>query len=115
MPMLRHLLQDAVEAAWEARESLNPNTTGEHREAVERALGALDSGELRVAELDGKGGWIVNDWLKKAVLLSFRLRNSETIQFGNQSMMSQTWRGETHYGYDKVPLKTAGWTEKTVH
>lgn len=110
MPMLRNLLQDAVEEAWEARASLNPNTTGEHRKAIESALKALDSGELRVAEPDDKGGWQVNQWLKKAVLLSFLIRNSETIQFGNQSMMGQIWRDETHYGYDKVPLKTAGWT-----
>jgi 2,3,4,5-tetrahydropyridine-2-carboxylate N-succinyltransferase len=105
--MLRHLLQDAVETAWEACENLNPKTTGEHKEAVGRALKTLDSGKLRVAEPDGKGRWIVNDWLKKAVLLSFRLFNNDLLQFGAGLRTSSAV-----YGWDKVPLKTAGWTEQ---
>jgi 2,3,4,5-tetrahydropyridine-2-carboxylate N-succinyltransferase len=81
-------LQAAVEAAWETRDGLNPSTQGLPRHAVEHALDLLDSGELRVAE-KVEGEWIVHQWLKKAVLLSFRL--SENRAIGG--------------GWDKVPLK----------
>jgi 2,3,4,5-tetrahydropyridine-2-carboxylate N-succinyltransferase len=83
-----------IEAAWEDRASLTPTHTGSVRVAVEAALEGLDSGEYRVAEKQA-GGWVVNQWLKKAVLLSFRL--TESTPMGG--------------GYDKVPLKWAGWGE----
>ena len=72
-------LAAAVERAWEARSDISPATGGETREAVEAALGVLDTGARRVAEPDGAGGWRVNEWLKKAVLLSFRLNAMRTI------------------------------------
>ncbi len=92
-------LQDAVERAWEARDSLTPDTGGEARDAVEAALDMLDSGEARVASPDGEGGWTVHQWLKKAVLLSFRLSPMEAIPGGPGG---GGW-------WDKVPSKFAGW------
>ena len=94
-------LERAVEAAWEARETLSPKTGGAAAEAVETALALLDSGKARVAEKQGDG-WIVNQWLKKAVLLSFRLQDMEMIPGGP---------GADTRWYDKVPSKFAGWDE----
>ena len=91
-------LKTVVEAAWEAREGLTPATKGEVRDAVETALGLLDGGGLRVAEKTG-GAWVVHQWLKKAVLLSFRLNDNAVIPFGASGA----------YGWDKVPLKFDGW------
>ena len=95
-------LQPRIEALWERRDAISPATGGEDRAAIEAALEALDSGRARVAEPDGPGGtgsgWRVNQWLKQAVLLSFRLADSAPM--------------ETAAGaYDKVPLKFAGWGE----
>ena len=95
-------LETAVEAAWEARESLGPETRGAAREAVEAALDGLDRGRLRVAE-KRDGGWRVNQWLKKAVLLSFRL-NDMTAQTGGPG--GGVW-------WDKVESKFRGWTAGT--
>lgn len=91
-------LEAAIEKAWEAREEVSAATTGEMRDAVEQALGLLDSGSARVAEKQG-GEWIVNQWLKKAVLLSFRLNNMEPIEGGPGK---SAW-------WDKVPSKFDGW------
>ena len=74
-------LQAAIDAAWEDRENIGPGTTGAVREAIETALTALDGGEMRVAEKHD-GGWQVNQWLKKAVLLSFRLYDMAPIDGG---------------------------------
>ena len=71
-------LESAVNAAWETRDTLNVSTKGAVRDAVEEALSGLDSGDLRVAQKTD-AGWVVNQWLKKAVLLSFRLNANETI------------------------------------
>ncbi|MFL6740025.1 MAG: 2,3,4,5-tetrahydropyridine-2,6-dicarboxylate N-succinyltransferase, partial [Sphingomicrobium sp.] len=65
-------LQGTIERAWDERDSIGPETKGEVRQAVDAALGALDRGEARIAEKVG-GEWTVHQWLKKAVLLSFRL------------------------------------------
>lgn len=93
-------LETAVDAAWEDRDNVSPATKGEVRDSVEAALEALDSGEARVAEkIDGT--WKVNQWLKKAVLLSFRLNDMETI---DGSPGKGTW-------WDKVPSKFEGWGE----
>jgi len=93
-------LEKTIETAWEERESIDLNTTGETRNAVEAALNLLDSGEARVAEkIDGE--WTVNQWLKKAVLLSFRLNDMSVIDGGAGGA---TW-------WDKVPSKFAGWGE----
>ena len=78
-------LETAINAAWEDRASLSPNTKGEARDAVETAIAALDDGTFRVASKAGNGDWTVHQWLKKAVLLGFF--------------------------YDKVPSKFEGWTE----
>ena len=93
-------LETIIDAAWDAREGISTATTGEGRDAVEAALAALDAGELRVAEPDGEGGWRVNQWLKKAVLLSFRL-NDNAIMPGPGGA---NW-------WDKVPSKFADWGE----
>ncbi|MFQ5774032.1 MAG: 2,3,4,5-tetrahydropyridine-2,6-dicarboxylate N-succinyltransferase [Kiloniellaceae bacterium] len=94
-------LQPIVDAAWEAREEVSPATRGEVREAVEAALEGLDAGAFRVAEkVDGR--WLVHQWLKKAVLLSFRLNDMTAIPGGPG--------GATPW-WDKVPSKFAGWGE----
>ncbi|MEX0970975.1 MAG: 2,3,4,5-tetrahydropyridine-2,6-dicarboxylate N-succinyltransferase [Paracoccaceae bacterium] len=94
-------LEAAIEAAWEARDTISPATTGETRDAIEHTLGALDSGALRVAEPRDSGEWHVNQWAKKAVLLSFRLNDMKPISGGNGN---STW-------WDKVPSKFEGWGE----
>jgi 2,3,4,5-tetrahydropyridine-2,6-dicarboxylate N-succinyltransferase len=91
-------LESTIDAAWDAREHVSTATRGEVRDAVEAAIMALDSGESRVAEPDGSGGWHVNQWLKKAVLLSFRL-NDNAIMPGPGGA---NW-------FDKVPSKFTGW------
>ncbi|NYZ16847.1 2,3,4,5-tetrahydropyridine-2,6-dicarboxylate N-succinyltransferase [Azospirillum sp. RWY-5-1] len=96
-------LEAAINDAWEARATLDTGTTGAVREAVEQALAGLDAGTFRVAEPAAGGGWTVNQWLKKAVLLSFRLNGNVTIPGGP---------GESPW-YDKVSPKFAGWTDET--
>ncbi len=92
-------LEAAIEAAWEAREGISPATKGEVRDAIEATLSALDGGSLRVAEKRGND-WHVNQWAKKAVLLSFRLTDMYEISGSNGG--SNWW--------DKVPSKWQGWT-----
>ncbi len=94
-------LQSTIEAAWDTRDTLGLTTTGAVREAVETAIMGLDDGSYRVAERDASGNWQVNQWLKKAVLLSFRLNDMEIIDGGAGGA---TW-------WDKVPSKFAGWGE----
>jgi len=91
-------LQRTIDAAWERRDELGPAAGGEVRDAIEAAIGLLDAGEARVAE-PGPDGWTVNQWLKKAVLLSFRLSPMAAIGGGPGGAM---W-------WDKVPSKFAGW------
>jgi 2,3,4,5-tetrahydropyridine-2-carboxylate N-succinyltransferase len=100
--MPQSALQQTIEQAWEDRDTLSTSTTGDVADAVVGTLKLLDTGELRVAEKSGND-WVVNQWLKKAVLLSFRLNDMETIPGGPGSATS--W-------YDKVPSKFAGWGEK---
>src|SRR5690606_21471284 len=90
-------LHAAIEAAWDARAELTPQTTGAHREAVEAALALLDSGKARVAARGDNGQWTVHDWLKKAVLLSFRLTPNAQI---SGAPGGASW-------WDKVPSKFA--------
>lgn len=79
--MDRTELEGVINVAWENRDEIGSATQGEIRKAVDQTLAALDSGKLRVAEkTDGK--WIVNQWAKKAVLLSFRLNDMTTISGG---------------------------------
>src|SRR3954467_9869719 len=92
-------LARTIDAAWEDRATVAPSTTGPVQEAVEEALRLLDSGAARVAEKTG-GAWQVNQWLKKAVLLSFRLNDMEVIPGGPAGAV---W-------WDKVPSKFSGWS-----
>ena len=89
-----------IDAAWDARDAISSATQGEVRDAVQTALAGLDDGSLRVAEkLDGS--WQVNQWLKKAVLLSFRLNDNVVVDGGAAGAPA----------YDKVPSKFTGWGE----
>ena len=94
-------LEKTIEAAFEDRASISSTTKGEAREAVETALDMLDSGAARVASRGQDGTWTVHQWLKKAVLLSFRLNDMQIIEGGAGGA---TW-------WDKVPSKFAGWGE----
>jgi 2,3,4,5-tetrahydropyridine-2-carboxylate N-succinyltransferase len=96
-------LQEIIENFWEERESINSDTTGEIKDAVETTLKMLGDGDLRVAEKIKTTEWTVNQWAKKAVLLSFRLRNMELQNGGPQG---GTW-------WDKVDNKFKDWNEAT--
>lgn len=100
--MEKDQLKTVIESAWEARADITPKTKGETRDAVEAALELMDSGEARVAEKTA-GVWHVNQWLKMAVLISFRLNDMETI-FGGPGQNTVWW--------DKVQAKWDGWGEK---
>ncbi len=93
-------LQTTIEQAWDNRDQVSVSTKGEVRDAVEAALNALDSGQARVATKE-TGQWVVNQWLKKAVLLSFRLNDMAPISGGPDGA---PW-------FDKVPSKFAGWDD----
>jgi 2,3,4,5-tetrahydropyridine-2-carboxylate N-succinyltransferase len=92
-------LEPVVSAAWEERERLTPETKGEIRDAVEAAIDGLDRGVLRVASPGADGRWTTHEWLKKAVLLCFRLQGATL--FAGASGIGPWW--------DKLPQKTAGW------
>ncbi len=92
-------LESIIETAFENRDSVNTSTKGEVRDAVETSLNLLDAGEARVAEREANGNWKVNQWLKKAVLLSFRLNDMEIVTGGPGE---STW-------WDKVPSKFENW------
>src|SRR5512135_2498377 len=96
-------LEAAIDAAWEKRDGINSATKGEVRDAVEAAIAGLDDGTYRTAEKFGDE-WVVHQWLKKAVLLSFRLYDSVPMDGGAvfPGMGGAPW-------FDKVPLKTSGW------
>ena len=96
-------MQTVIDDAWERREELDTQTTGDVREAVEVAIRQLDGGALRIAERGEDGRWTVNQWLKKAVLLSFRLRGNE--------LMPGASGGES--AFDKIQSKFAYWTRDT--
>ena len=98
--MTHAALETAIEAAWEARDQITPQTRGEARDAIEATLSALDKGALRVAERQADGHWHVNQWAKKAVLLGFRLKDMEAHEGGPQG---GGW-------WDKVDSKFKGWT-----
>ncbi|GGD45161.1 2,3,4,5-tetrahydropyridine-2,6-dicarboxylate N-succinyltransferase [Erythrobacter arachoides] len=87
-----------IEEAWENRAEINA-ASKDVRQAVEAAIALLDNGEARVAEPDGNGGWQVNQWLKKAVLLSFRLYDNRLMEGGSAGSPA----------FDKVSSKFAGW------
>jgi 2,3,4,5-tetrahydropyridine-2-carboxylate N-succinyltransferase len=99
--MLQSELAKIIDAAFESRETITPTTRGSVREAVDAALDLLDRGAARVAEKEPNAGWRVNQWLKKAVLLSFRLSEMSVIANGPGKAV---W-------WDKVPSKFDGWDD----
>ena len=94
-------LENVIETSWESRDEINEKTVGKTKEAVEQTLNLLGNGTLRVAERKSSGEWVVNQWTKKAVLLSFRLREMELQKGGPQN---STW-------WDKVDSKFKDWGE----
>ena len=92
-------LEKTIDEAFDKRDGVNPSTKGAVRDAVEAALELLDTGKSRVAQREADGKWTVNQWLKKAVLLSFRLNDMTTIGGGPGKA---SW-------WDKVPSKFDGW------
>lgn len=93
-------LQQTIEAAWENRAEVNLKTTGDVRDAVNAVLADIDAGKLRVAE-KGAAGWQVNQWVKQAILLSFRLNDNQIMEGVAGAPF-----------FDKVPLKFQGWGEE---
>ncbi len=93
-------LIQTIDAAWEGRDALGLDSEGAERIAVNEALARLDDGRARVAEPDGQGGWTVNQWLKKAVLLSFRLNDNVVVEGPGGA----NW-------FDKVPSKFKDWDD----
>ncbi|GBR50114.1 2,3,4,5-tetrahydropyridine-2,6-carboxylate N-succinyltransferase [Neokomagataea thailandica NBRC 106555] len=98
--MSQDTLRAAIDSLWERRTTLNSQTEGADREVIETVLRDLDSGVRRVAE-PTSDGWVVHEWLKKAVLLSFRLNDSRVMERGCAGVS----------GFDKVPLKFEGWDQ----
>ncbi len=96
--MTQHL-QNLIDAAWENRAQVSAAATPEVRDAVEHVIAEMDAGRIRVAERQGVGQWTVNQWVKKAVLLSFRLRDNQVMRSGDIAY------------YDKVPTKFAQFDE----
>ncbi|MBQ5478615.1 MAG: 2,3,4,5-tetrahydropyridine-2,6-dicarboxylate N-succinyltransferase [Acetobacter sp.] len=97
--MIDETLCKHIEELWENRDHISPATSVTERNVIEEALEALDTGRLRVATLQD-GAWVVHEWLKKAILLSFRLNDSR-VMLGNTGTLA----------YDKVPLKFSNWDE----
>ena len=94
-------LENVIETSWESRDEINEKTVGITKEAVEQTLNLLGNGSLRVAEKNASDEWVVNKWTKKAVLLSFRLREMGLQKGGPQN---STW-------WDKVDSKFKDWGE----
>ena len=100
-------IKSIIERVFDNNEDVNPNTSGEVREAIDFALNCLDKGELRVAEPTGNSQWKVNQWLKKAVLLSFKINDMNIITGGPHSLNNSpaNW-------WDKIPSKFSGWNKE---
>ncbi|MDB4229526.1 2,3,4,5-tetrahydropyridine-2,6-dicarboxylate N-succinyltransferase [Paracoccaceae bacterium] len=97
--MSNNQLEEAIETAWNDRDNISPDTSGQTRTAIEETLNALDAGSLRVAERQPTGEWRVNQWAKKAVLLGFKLQDMAEQGGGPQGT---NW-------WDKVDSKFKGW------
>jgi len=100
-------IKSIIERVFDNNEDVNPSTSGEVREAIDFALNSLDKGELRVAEPTGNSQWKVNQWLKKAVLLSFKINDMNIITGGPHSLNNSpaNW-------WDKIPSKFSGWNKE---
>jgi 2,3,4,5-tetrahydropyridine-2-carboxylate N-succinyltransferase len=107
----RSQLETVIEQAWDDRAELSTTTHGDVRHAVERSLALLDSGEARVATRGDDGVWTTHQWLKKAVLLSFRINENRIMRAGEHGVPSST-SGVPGVGpfWDKVPNKFGDWT-----
>ena len=97
-------IKSIIERVFNNNEDINPNTKGDVKQAIDLALNYLDKGELRVADPIGNSQWKVNQWLKKAVLLSFKINDMDIISGGPQSVNN----GPANW-WDKVPSKFSGW------
>ena len=105
-PMTTQQLQDTIELAWEARASLSPENSPEVREAVEQVIAELNTGRLRVAERQGVGQWTVNQWVKKAVLLSFRLSDNQVMHSGELAFFDKI---RTKFGHlEEEEIRASG-------
>ena len=100
-------IKSIIDRVFDNNEDVNPSTSGEVRDSIETALDCLDKGELRVAEPLGSSNWQVNQWLKKAVLLSFKINDMDVILGGPQSVNNDpaNW-------WDKIPSKFSGWNKE---
>jgi 2,3,4,5-tetrahydropyridine-2-carboxylate N-succinyltransferase len=99
-------LQNLIDVAWEARASLTPTNAPEVREAVERVISDLNGGRLRVAERQGVGQWTVNQWVKKAVLLSFRLNDNKLMHAGELGFFDKVQTKFSHL--DEAQMRASG-------
>src|SRR5689334_8819357 len=101
-------IEAAIDAAWERREALSPQSKGGDVEAIEAAIDSLDRGQARVAERGQDGRWSTQQWLKKAVLLSFRITPNRLIGAASGANSVDPSPGPW---WDKVPSKFFGWGE----
>src|SRR5450755_2698233 len=97
--LMNSSLQSTIDVAWDSRASIDSTNSPEIRAAVEQVIAGLDAGTIRVAERHGVGEWSVNQWVKKAVLLSFRLSDNRSLHAGDLTF------------YDKVATKFSGLDE----
>ena len=100
-------IKSIIDRVFDNNVDVNSSTSGEVRDSIETALDCLDKGELRVAEPLGSSNWQVNQWLKKAVLLSFKINDMDVISGGPQSVNNDpaNW-------WDKIPSKFSGWNKE---
>ena len=99
-------LQNLIDVAWEGRASLTPSNSPEVREAVERVISDLNAGRIRVAERQGVGQWTVNQWVKKAVLLSFRLNDNKLMHAGELGFFDKVQTKFSHL--DEAQMRASG-------
>ena len=95
-------LQQTIDSAWERRAEAGALQTAEVREAVEHVIADLNAGRLRVADRQGVGQWTVNQWVKKAVLLSFRLADNRVMRAGDLSFFDKVETKFTHVSEDAM-------------
>jgi 2,3,4,5-tetrahydropyridine-2,6-dicarboxylate N-succinyltransferase len=101
-PATPHALQSTIELAWESRASINATNSPEIYTAVEAVIADLNAGRLRVAERQGVGQWTVNQWIKKAVLLSFRLNDNKLVRAGDLGFFDKVQTKFAHLSEDEM-------------